>query len=178
MAGYPAEISFDALKGKIRSTALREIAAHWDSARGQHRFPLWSRFTQDNLASYADKIWAFDFNRSSGEITARFGGKTARFGFGHSFLGTPLRNLHPPHVFEVSQAIFTRVISEPACCRWSGKLFRADDDVIEGERIMMPVGSNQEHVDGLLGASDFDCLLPRTPRNLEIIHDIADWCRL
>jgi len=134
--------------------------------------------TQDNLAPYADKIWAFDINRSSGEITARFGGRTARFGFGQSFLGTPLRNLHEPHVFQVSQAIFTRVVSQPACCRWSGKLFKADDGVVKGERIMRQVGSNQENADGLLGATDFDCPVPRTPRNLEIIHDIADWCGL
>jgi len=157
------EISFAALKAKTQSPLLRGILGHWDSARSQHRFPLWSHLTQDNLAPYADKIWAFDVNRSSGETTARFGGKTARFGFGQSFLGTPLRNLHAPHVFQVSQAIFTRAVSQPACCRWSGKLFKADDEIVEGERIMLPVGSNQEHADGLLGASDFDCVLPRTP---------------
>jgi hypothetical protein len=84
-------------------------------------------------------------------------------GFGKSFRGTPLRDLHSPTVFEVAQANFVCVITEPACCRWSGRLFRVGDQFIEGERILMPIGSDDLLPDGIFGASDFDFEVTQTP---------------
>ena len=94
-------------------------------------------------------------------------------GFGKSFRGTPLRDLHPPHVFQQAQAYLTRAVSEPAVYRCSGKLFKVGDQIIEGERIVLPLASDGRHGDGVLGASDFK--YPAAVGPVELLHDKMEW---
>jgi hypothetical protein len=100
-------------------------------------------------------------------------------GVGRNFQGAALSDLHPPHVFAAVQDYFLRAVREPACCRWSGKLFRIDSQDIEGERIVLPLGGGgDDAAAGLLGASWYDYPVWRAPTRLELLHDIAEWCRL
>jgi hypothetical protein len=122
-----------------------------------------------------ERIWAFNYTPVTGEFTARFARNIPVIGFGKSFQGTRLQDLHSPDVFETVRANFLRVLSEPACCRWSGRLFKVGDQIVEGERILMPMGSAISRPDGIFGASDFEFAVTRTPESLETIHDIADW---
>lgn len=140
--------------------------------------PGWAQVRASAMTDHLCGIWSFDYARSSGEFTGRMAGSNIMVGFGKSFLGTPLRELHPPHVFAVAQASFLRVVSEPACVRYSGKLFKVGDTVVDGERIVMPIGTDDEGAQGVLGASWYDYPVWRTPDKLELLHDIADWCRL
>jgi hypothetical protein len=92
---------------------------------------------------------------------------------GQSFRGTPLKDLHPPHVFQRSHADLSRAVSEPAIYRCWGKLFKVGDQVIEGERIILPLGSDGRHADGVLGASDFQ--YPVTTGPVELMRDQVEW---
>ena len=112
-------------------------------------------------------------NLSAGSRAARSWWDLARVSWGR-----PLRELHSPAIFQISQAYFTRTVSEPACARWSGKLFKVGDQIVEGERICLPMSTAAEHADGVLGASSYDYPVPRTPDQLELIHDIVEWCHI
>ena len=117
--------------------------------------PAWSDLSPSGLAPHFKRLWAFKYDRAAGEFTARLAGTRAMVGFGKSFRGTPLRDLHPPHILELAQAHMTKVVSEGAAYYCSGKLFRAGSQEIEGERIMLPLASDGRRADGILGATDF-----------------------
>jgi len=139
----------------IVSPALRAIVQYWQKIRGDRLMPGWSDLSPNQLGPHLKLLWFFNFDRHAGEFTARLGSNRAMVGFRQSFRGTPLRDLHPPHIFELCQAHMIKVVSDPAAYRCSGKLFKAGSQIVEGERIMLPLGSDYSHGDGVLGATDF-----------------------
>jgi hypothetical protein len=167
---------FDAFRAKIQSPTLQAIADHWQEARGERRMPPWADIQPACIAPHLTRIWSFKYDRVTGEFTARLAGNQIMLGFGLSFRGTPLREIHPPHVFEKVQANLTRVVLGPNLHRSAGRLFRQGNHVISGERIVLPLASDGIHGDGALGASDY----PAPPQSLEglepeVIHDVEEW---
>jgi hypothetical protein len=170
---------FSAFRNNIQSPTLRAIADHWSEARGPRRLPSWDRLKPRQLGAHLGSVWAFDYDRTAGLFTGRLAGSNIMIGIGRNFQGAPLNELHPPHVFAEVQGHLLRVVTEPACCRWSGKLFRIDNREIEGERIVLPLGDSDDGgAAGVLGATWYDYPVWRTPDRLELIHDIGQWCAL
>lgn len=174
-----ATSSFDLFRSAIKSPALIDVADHWQEARGQKRMPSWSDIRPARIAPHLTRVWSFKYDRASGEFTARLAGNQVMLGFGMSFRGTPLKDIHPPQVFEVAQERMTRMVLGSYLYRNSGKLFRVGDYVASGERIVLPLASDGENGDGVLGASDF----PRTPRvtqrrTVELMYDVEEWFAL
>jgi len=176
----PAEIfDFDAFRDRIRTPALRALADDWHKARGARRLPAWRDVTPGASAPYLNCMWGFDRDPANGEFRGRLAGSTIMQSFGKSLLGTPLSQLHPSPAFETAQLVLTRSIAEPACSLWHGALYRVGDDVIEGERLILPMGADPAHPDGVLGA----CWFETSPRfgviqDVEMLYDTVDWCRL
>jgi hypothetical protein len=146
---------FSEFRGRVESAALQAIADHWLQACKDKPMPAWSDLSPSGLAPHFKRLWAFKYDRTVGEFTARLAGNRAMVGFGKSFRGTPLKELHPPHIFELAQAHMTKVVTERTAYYCSGKLFKAGSQEIEGERIMLPLASDGLRGDGVLGATDF-----------------------
>jgi hypothetical protein len=174
-----ATTSFSAFRATIESAALQAVADHWEEARSSGRMPSWSDLNPSRIAPHLTRVWSFKYDRATREFTARLAGNRITVGFGISFRGTPLRDIHPPHIFEQVHARLTRLVDEPCLYRSSGKLFRQDEHVTEGERIVLPLASDGESADGALGASDFT-MPPHNirQRQVEIIYDIEQWFTL
>lgn len=164
---------FSELTRGIASPALQAVAEHWERARSNKPMPAWSDLSPSNLAPYLKLLWSFKYDRETGEFTARLAGNRVMLGFGRSFRGTPLRELHPAHVFVLAQADMTRAVSEPAIYRCSGKLFKIGDQIVEGERIVFPLASDGYTGDGVLGASDFNG--PLATGAVELLRDKVVW---
>jgi hypothetical protein len=165
---------FNRFRKRIASPALRAIADHWSAAKSDRRMPSWSDLSPSVLAPYLTSIWAFKYDAASKEFTARLAGNRIMVGFGQSFRGTPLRDLHPPHIFEECHANLTRLVLGPAVYYGHGKLFKAGDQIVSGERIVLPLASDGRNGDGALGAADYD-YRPVTAKPIEIIHDQFEW---
>ena len=142
-------------KERIASAALLAIVDQWRLACRTRPMPAWSDLSPSGLAPHFKRLWAYRYDRVAGEFTARLAGNRAMVGFGQSFRGTPLKDIHPPHIFELAQAHMLKVVTGPMAYYCSGKLFRVGTEVIEGERIMLPLASDGHNGDGLLGATDF-----------------------
>jgi hypothetical protein len=164
---------FPGFRSRIASPALQAIADHWQKVRADRPMPAWSDLSPTQLGSHLKLLWSFRYDRDMQDFTARLAGTRAMARFGKSFRGTPLRELHPPHVFERSHALMTRVVSEPAFTRCTGKLFKIGDHAIEGERIVLPLASDGFHGDGVLGATDFKHF--PGPGSIELICDRLEW---
>jgi hypothetical protein len=139
--------------------------------------PSWSDLNPGSMAPHLGLIWAFKYDRGTGEFTARLAGNRLMIGYGKSFRGTPLCELPKPDVYPWVYSGLMRVISEPACCRSSGQIFRADGRTTEGERIVLPLGTDGEP-DGALGASDFDCSFATAAQHIELLRDRVEWFSL
>jgi hypothetical protein len=166
---------FASFGSRIASPALRAVAGHWNQARRACRMPAWSELSPAVIAPHLGLIWAFKYDRHSGEFTARLAGNRMTGGSGKSSRDTPLRDLHPPQAFAWIQAGLTRVVCEPACYRSYGRLFRADGRTVAGERIVLPLGHDGSGADGALGASYYDLPVTQAVQDIELIQDIAEW---
>jgi hypothetical protein len=80
---------------------------------------------------------------------------------------------HPPHVFRLAQANLTRAVSEQAAYRCWGKIFKVGDQLIEGERIVLPLAADGRHGDGILGATDFQ--YPAMIGPIELVETGIEW---
>lgn len=165
---------FAAFRNSIQSPTLRAIADHWNRARGKLRIASWDQIGLSRWGEHLSSAWAFDYDRRTGDFTGRLAGSNIMVGAGRSFQGAALKDLHPPHVFTEVHGYLLRVVSGPACCRWSGKLFRLANQEIEGERIVLPMGG-ESGASGVLGATWYDYAIWRTPDGLEVMHDHAEW---
>ena len=170
---------FAAFRNRIQSPALRALADDWNRARGKRRMPAWSDINPTSSAPYLANMWGFDHDRATGAFTGRLAGSAIMLALGKSLLGTPLRDIYPPPVFETAHAHLTRVVAEPACVRYSGAIGRLGDLLIEGERLILPIGDDPDQPDGVLGAAHHDNQsLLRAPQKIELVSDITDWCSL
>lgn len=169
---------FETFDAKISSPALRAVAEHWNDARKGRKMPSWSQLRPSTLAPHLGLVWAFKYNRSSGEFTARLAGNRMMVGFGKSFRGTPLQELHPPAIFHWIHEGLTRVVSEPACYRSRGHLFKAGGRLVEGERIVLPLGTDEDGADGALGASDYEFQITGAYPDIEVFRGDGEWLTL
>jgi hypothetical protein len=133
----------------------------------------WSDLSPSAISAHLKRLWVFKYDRDTGEFNARLAGSRVMMRFGKSFRGTPLKELHPPHIFEQCHAHLTRSVSEPAFLHCTGRLFRIGERLVEGERIALPLASDGHHGDGILGASDFRHTPVFGP--IELIFDRMEW---
>jgi hypothetical protein len=166
--------SFSLFCGRIVSPALRAIACHWQAAKGNKRLPSWSDLSPSAMAPHFTKIWAFKYDRATDEFYARLAGNRIMVGFGQSFRGTPLKDLHRPDIYEKCHANQKRLVTEPALYRGTGKLFKTADQIVSGERIALPLASDGHNGDETLGASEYDYKVLGLIQ-VEIIHDREEW---
>jgi hypothetical protein len=170
---------FIAFRNTIQSPVLRALADDWNQARGTRRMPSWKDIQPASTAPYLGCMWGFDQDASSGEFIGRLAGSQILQSFCKNFLGTPLRDLHQGHVFKVAHDSLTRVVSEPGCCRFSGRLFRISGKLFRGERLLLPIGADPSRPDGVLGASSYDHYPPlREAEHVEPLRGRTDWCRV
>lgn len=169
---------FESFGAAIRSPALRAVLAHWNDVRRHRKMPSWSDLNPGSMGPHLGLIWAFKYDRGSGEFTARLAGNRIMVGFGKSFRGTPLKELHPPDIFEWVHEGLTRIVSEPACYRSSGELFKSSGRTVEGERVVLPLGTDEAGADGALGASYFDVPVTATAYDIEVVQGDGEWLAL
>ena len=168
-----AHDGFSGFRNKIVSPALRAIADHWQQVRGDRLMPSWSDLSPTQLGPHLKLLWSFNYDPATQDFTARLAGNRVMMCLGQSFRGTPLKELHPPHVYEQARTQMRRVVSEPAFAHGSGNLFKIGSQFIEGERICLPLASDGHNGDGVLCASDF-AYRPASG-TVELVIDEAMW---
>ena len=170
---------FAALRAKIQSPSLRALADDWNTARARRRMPGWEDIRPRATAPYLGGIWAYDYNAETQSFTGRLAGSTIAVSYGKSYLGKTLAELFPAAVAEIAQVHLTRVISEPACVLYSGSLFKIGEKIVEGERLILPIGGDPRNPQGVLGASHYESFsFSHVAGKVQLLYDKDDWCRI
>ena len=164
---------FDTFLSRIQSPALLALAQHWNAARGKKRMPCWADLSLGPDTPYAKLLWGFAYDPKSQVFTGCLAGaKTSRW-FGATFCGARLDEVHAPVNYAEAQRVLTRSVTTPLAARFSGRLFKSDNFVVPGERLILPLAENGMTGDGILGASDF--VPPPLLGSLEMIFENEEW---
>ena len=159
---------------QIESEKLRAVAQAWDQARKGKTMPSFRALRPASIAAQLPIIWIYAYDRATTHFTGRLAGDRIVLGFGKSFRGIALKDVHTPEAFDLVHSVLTRVVHEPACFRSGGQLFRQGDTINAGERIILPLSDDGLHGDGVLGASDYQTLgTPTGP--VDPIADNVRW---
>lgn len=147
-------MALSAFEGAIRSPALRTIAAHWISIRADQPIPSWSGLRPAEIAPHLPIVWSYHFDRATGEFSGRLAGERIGKHLKTSFKGARLADLHSPETSAWVNRLCFMVATKPALYAYSGDIFEKDGRRFPGERITMPLSSNGQDCDGVLGATD------------------------
>ncbi len=169
-------MTFDAFLASIEAPALRAIAQHWNAARGSALLPPWEALRPEELSQQARLLWVYAYDPTTGKFTGRLSGEQITKSFGKSFHGLPLELAHTGAIYLWVHQALTRVVTGPAVYRSSGKLYRQAGRIIEGERIALPLGSDGQRGDGIIGASWF--VDPYLDGPIELLAENESWCPL
>lgn len=149
-------MSFEAFVSSIVSKDLRNIALHWNDARGDRLMPGWGNIRPSKIAAQLPLLWTYRYDPVTDSFTGRLAGDQIEQVFGKSFRGTPMAEIYSssdyPRLFQRTK----RVTIEPAFFLGKGTVFRHVDRYGEGERIILPLAEDGIHGDGVIGGTVYD----------------------
>jgi hypothetical protein len=169
-------MQFDTFHNALTSPALKAIAAHWHEARQDAPMPAWEQLQPGRIAPHLTLVWAYRYDRASGQFTGRLaGGRVAR-AFEQNFRGLPLEEAFSPALAGRVKELMSRVVTGPVMGRCAGPLFKHAGRTFDGERICLPLASDGIHGDGVLGASAYH-YPDYNPESgpFELIFEDAQW---
>ncbi len=146
-------MSFEAFERKIIAPSLKQIARHWNEARGSRVLPGWNHIRPSAIAAQLPIIWSYKYDRRNDSLTGRLAGDVIEAVFGKSFRGTAMNDLFTPDGFSFFFARHKRVVVEPCFFHGVGGVFYRLSRVGTGERIILPLSDNGADGDGILGAT-------------------------
>jgi hypothetical protein len=99
-------------------------------------------------------IWSWRLD-AQGRLRGRIAGEDIIEVFGTGIKGKLLSEFHTPGITVLAEVRYRRIMFEPSCCHMQGTIFRIDGRPGKGERIVLPLGADGEHGDGVLGATAY-----------------------
>jgi hypothetical protein len=146
-------MSFESFLASIESPALREVALHWQEARGGRRMPGWADIDATVIARHLPIVWSWKYDRATDSFTGRLAGEEITEVFGKSLRGVAMKDFFAEWQYDIIFARHRRVVAEPAFAHGSGPVFIHAGRYGLGERIILPLAADGVHSDGLLGAT-------------------------
>lgn len=146
-------MSFDLLLSKISVPAVREVALHWNTVRGQKRMPAWSDINPAAIARHLPIIWSWKYDFASDTFTGRLAGEQIVYAIGGSFRGKTSDEFFQGRDADAMLESARRVVRDP--CFFFGKdgVYGRTRRVIAGERAAFPLSDDGIVADGIFGVT-------------------------
>ncbi|HLI13693.1 MAG TPA: PAS domain-containing protein [Alphaproteobacteria bacterium] len=146
-------MSFATFFAAIETPGLREVARHWDAARGDKRMPAWKDLDPLAIAPQLSLIWSWKYDRESDRFTGRLAGEQITAAFGKDLRGADMAEFFAGMHYEAIFARHRRVVVEPCFAHGRGRVFIHAGRYGKGERIIMPLAEDGINGDGIFGAT-------------------------
>ena len=137
----------------IASSALKDVAMHWNAVRQGRRMPRWTDIIPSRIAAHLSLVWSFKYDVAREVFTGRLVGERIARHIGKDFRGLSLAEAYPAEALPWVNAMFSRVVREPALYAHAGALFHQMGRPHQGERILLPLSEDGAVADGVLGAT-------------------------
>ena len=171
-------MSLERFEHSVESPALRNVVRHWADARRGRRMPGWDDISPAAIKEQLTIIWSWRFDSASGEFIGRLAGERIESVLGMSIRGVRMSEVFARHDYAKTLARHTRVMREPAFFRGHGLIFRHLDRFDIGERIILPLGDDGEHGDGIIGATEQQSNYGTPPEDVVRGAEIEEWFTL
>jgi hypothetical protein len=149
------EKSFAAFLDAISSSALKDVARHWGEACQGGKLASWNDLRPAAIKQHLPIVWSYDYDAANDDFVGRLAGaEIARLSAG-PFKGVRLSEIRPSDRYPRALPRARRVISEPALYRGHGLVYQSAESIGVGERIVMPLRSDENYPGGIFGASEF-----------------------
>lgn len=146
-------MAFDELLSRISDAALRDVAIHWNEARGARRMPGWPDISPRALARHLPLIWSWKYDPATDVFVGRLAGEEIIQAFGENLRGKTAEEFFRNRGGEALISRHRRVVTEPAFYHGQGAVFSHARRIVMGERIILPLAEDGEHGDGIVGAT-------------------------
>jgi hypothetical protein len=147
-------MQFDSFRPLIEDRRLLMVFDHWCAARGSKRLPAWSDIDPLAIAPALPIVWSWRLDEA-GDLRGRLAGEEIITVFGTGIKGKLIGEFLPPDITELADARYRRVMAGPACWHTIGTIYRCRGRPGSGERIALPLATDGEHGDGILGATAY-----------------------
>ena len=137
----------------IKSQRLRILLEHYLAVRGGKRMPSRRDIDPTCLAPVLPIIWMNEYEPAAGTFRYRLAGEEVNEVFGGSVAGRLLSDFVIGDRFVATNEHFLKAINEQQAMLASGPIYRCTDRIALGERLVLPLSSDGETADGLIGAT-------------------------
>lgn len=169
---------FAAFRDTLSSTALKNIASHWNEARAGRQMPSWGDISPARISAHLSIVWSYKFDLATVVFTGRLAGDRIEQVYGKSVRGATLREIFPCQTYPWARTLLDRVVKEPALHRGHGPVFRGFDRYGLGERIVLPLADDGVIADGVLGATEYRYTHPLPGVPIETVAETEQWFSL
>jgi hypothetical protein len=159
-------MSFEDFLAATESPNLRDVAMHWNVARGAKRMPAWRDIDPTAIAPHLPIVWSWRYDRDTDTFTGRLAGDAIVEAFGRSPRGVRMQDFFGEKWYAQFFAKHKRIVSEPAFTYERGQVLIHAQRYGDGERIIMPLATDGLHADGIFGATEY-AMSPNTPPRSE-----------
>jgi hypothetical protein len=171
-------MSLERFEHSIESPALRNVVRHWVEVRGGRRMPGWNNLNPAAIKEQLTIIWCWRFDPASRDFVGKLAGERIESVLGMSVRGARMSEVFARHDYAKAFARHTRVMTEPVLYRGHGLVFRHLDRFDIGERIILPLGDDGEHGDGILGATEYESNYGSPPEDVVRGAEFEEWFTL
>jgi hypothetical protein len=148
-------VCFADFEQSIVSADLKAVAKHWNDVRGDKRMPAWGDIRPAAIAKQLPIIWSYTYDAQQDEFVGRLAGEAIARIFGRAIRGVKLSELTSIIGRDKLVARLKRVMQEPALVSGYGALFSQHEHYGVGERIIMPLATDGQKGDAILGATEY-----------------------
>jgi hypothetical protein len=143
----------DPLMGQIKGGALQGLLGHWRAARGDRLMPGWRDIDPCGLKSLLPYLWSWVYDRRTDNFTGRIAGEEINALFGHSLRHVPMAEFFKNWDYTAIFQRYKRVVCRPSICIVDGPIFSRAGRRLTGQQLILPLATDGEHVDGIIGAT-------------------------
>lgn len=132
---------------------MHVLLQHFLEARGDRRMPSRQDLDALKLGPVLPIIWISSYEPAAGTFRYRLAGEEVNEVWGRSVAGCLLSDFVLPERFKTTNASFLKVIHDQVALYASGPVYRCNDRIGLGERLVLPLSGDGKTADGLIGAT-------------------------
>lgn len=164
-------MAFEQLFASLQAAELRDVAAYRERCRGKRRMPAWQDLDPAELKPHLPILWAWRYDPARGDFVGRLAGEQINAALGRSVRGrTPDEVFAPEHVERMRRRM-QEVVSRPCAIHGTGHVFLHAGGAGVGERLILPLASDGQTGDGVLGATVYRLASERPPGESRVEWD-------
>ena len=146
-------MSYDRFLAAIKEPALIDLAAHWNAARGEHSLPAWGDIDAVALRRLLPFIWAWRYDAARQTYIGRLAGEEVTAVVGVNVRNRAIEDCFSAAALPVIRARLDAVRVGPSVMYGNGTVYVRHGYTGSGERIILPLASDHQHADGVIGAT-------------------------